>query len=177
MKMCTRCEKEKPLTDFYRNRKKKDGHFSWCKTCQYEQKPNPIKERRRREYKEGMRTCSSCDHTKMLGEYYTNPAWVRKDDPIGYTTVCKSCITPEKSNKDQTYIIQNSYTGDIKIGRSTNPEMRLKQLQVANSRELVLLRVIHGLCEGELQRRCIQWHLAGEWYSSEALLELREFFF
>lgn len=33
MKTCTKCRTEKPLTDFYGDRRRDDGRCSWCKTC------------------------------------------------------------------------------------------------------------------------------------------------
>lgn len=33
MKHCTGCEREKPLTDFYKHPKMTDGHLSKCKSC------------------------------------------------------------------------------------------------------------------------------------------------
>tara|TARA_R100001244_G_scaffold25113_2_gene25475 strand:+ start:122114 stop:122680 length:567 start_codon:yes stop_codon:yes gene_type:complete len=33
MKNCSKCEKEKPLNDFHKNRSAKDGHLSQCKVC------------------------------------------------------------------------------------------------------------------------------------------------
>jgi hypothetical protein len=33
LKICYICKKEKPMTDFYKNRSKKDGHCNGCKTC------------------------------------------------------------------------------------------------------------------------------------------------
>ena len=36
--------------------------------------------------------------------------------------------------KDYLYIIQSDVTGQIKIGRSIDPDRRLKQLQTANAR-------------------------------------------
>jgi hypothetical protein len=33
MKQCTRCKELKPLTDFYKNRSKKDGYDCCCKEC------------------------------------------------------------------------------------------------------------------------------------------------
>lgn len=34
MKTCTKCGKEQPMTEFYKDSKKKDGLTSHCKTCQ-----------------------------------------------------------------------------------------------------------------------------------------------
>jgi len=33
MKVCTRCKVEKPLTEFWRDKAKKDGLYSHCKSC------------------------------------------------------------------------------------------------------------------------------------------------
>ncbi len=33
MKKCNKCEKEKPLDDFYKQRDTKDKHGAWCKLC------------------------------------------------------------------------------------------------------------------------------------------------
>lgn len=35
-KKCTRCGIEKPTTEFYKNKKKKDGYQTWCKSCSAE---------------------------------------------------------------------------------------------------------------------------------------------
>lgn len=33
MKTCTRCHEEKGLTEFHRNKRRADGHSSWCREC------------------------------------------------------------------------------------------------------------------------------------------------
>lgn len=33
-KVCTRCQVEKSVDDFYRNRQQRDGHSSWCAECE-----------------------------------------------------------------------------------------------------------------------------------------------
>lgn len=35
-KLCKRCMRELPITDFYLNKKKKDGHHDYCKDCDKE---------------------------------------------------------------------------------------------------------------------------------------------
>lgn len=40
-KVCRgKCKERKPLIDFYRNRRKRDGHNSICKKCELEKKKN-----------------------------------------------------------------------------------------------------------------------------------------
>lgn len=33
MKICTKCKQERPLTDYYKSAKNKDGLHSWCREC------------------------------------------------------------------------------------------------------------------------------------------------
>lgn len=33
VKRCTKCGEEKPLNEFYREARSKDGHKAWCKAC------------------------------------------------------------------------------------------------------------------------------------------------
>jgi hypothetical protein len=35
-KVCTRCKKRRKLDLFYKDKTQKDGHASWCKTCERE---------------------------------------------------------------------------------------------------------------------------------------------
>ena len=66
------------------------------------------------------------------------------------------------------YIIQSDKTGAIKIGRSKNPENRLKQLQTGSPYKLKLLLVVEG--RGDLEKRLHQkldkWKQRrnGEWF-------------
>ena len=32
-KICTKCKKEKNLTEFHKNKRMKDGYFYYCKEC------------------------------------------------------------------------------------------------------------------------------------------------
>ena len=33
-KVCPKCGQDKPITEFSKNKKNKDGHFTYCKECQ-----------------------------------------------------------------------------------------------------------------------------------------------
>src|SRR5205823_4885263 len=49
------------------------------------------------------------------------------------------------------YFIQDTVTRAIKIGYSTNPQKRLKNLQNSNQNKLVLLYAMHGELEHEAE--------------------------
>ena len=49
-----------------------------------------------------------------------------------------------KMNNDDLYIIQSDLTGMIKIGRSKDPQKRLKQLQTGNPNKLKLIVSFKG---------------------------------
>ena len=75
------------------------------------------------------------------------------------------------AKKDDLYIIQSDVTGMIKIGRSSNPQKRLKQLQTGNPNCLKLIASFKGegwkekLIHEELKR----WRKKGEWFSYDCV--------
>ncbi|GAB2540039.1 hypothetical protein [Rufibacter soli] len=55
-KVCIRCNIEKPLTEFFKDRRLRDGHFGRCKECSREWVQNPeVKARRSRQSGESIR--------------------------------------------------------------------------------------------------------------------------
>ena len=76
------------------------------------------------------------------------------------------------------YLIQAHTTGAFKVGRSSNPERRVKELQTGSPFELRIILVIEnsGHREKPLHRRLhgyrSQGHLKGEWFIEPALGEL-----
>ncbi len=64
------------------------------------------------------------------------------------------------------YFIQNTVTGNIKIGISNNPSSRLYSLQHATVDHLVILLITEGTAEDEagLHARFAEWRLRGEWF-------------
>jgi hypothetical protein len=69
----------------------------------------------------------------------------------------------------KTYFIQAN-DGRIKIGVSTKPENRLKQLQTAHSEPLVILLVVQGDIERKLHSQFAELRLSGEWFKPESSL-------
>lgn len=72
---------------------------------------------------------------------------------------------------DSLYIIQSSMTGMIKIGRSKNPEKRLKQLQTGNPNKLKLIAEFknQGWKEKIIHEKLRLFRLKGEWFSYECV--------
>ena len=67
------------------------------------------------------------------------------------------------------YFIQDTVTRAIKIGYSTNPQKRLKNLRNSNQNKLVLLYAMHGELEheAELLQRFDKFKMEGEWFKGE----------
>jgi hypothetical protein len=67
------------------------------------------------------------------------------------------------------YFIEDTVTLAIKIGYSTNPIKRLKNLQNSNQNKLVLLYAMHGELkhEAELLQRFDKFRMEGEWFKAE----------
>ena len=83
----------------------------------------------------------------------------------------------------QTYIYLITDDAALKIGISSNPDKRLKDLQVSNPKQLTLLsktmfatRGKATLSEKILHKKCNRFNLSGEWFSLEAINVCREYF-
>jgi len=79
------------------------------------------------------------------------------------------------------YIIQTDKTGAIKIGRSKNPEKRLKQLQTGCPDKLKLLLIVEnfGHIEKNLHRdlRSYRSRRTGEWFDFECTASLPDWIY
>ena len=74
-------------------------------------------------------------------------------------------------DKDSLYFIQSALTGMIKIGRSRDPQKRLKQLQTGNPNKLKLIASFEsmGWREKSLHEQLSKWSLEGEWFDYECV--------
>ena len=74
------------------------------------------------------------------------------------------------------YIMQMAVTGEIKVGRSSDPERRLRHLQTGCPHPLRIILVVPGA--GRIEKNIHrlmdyrQTRRNGEWFSAEALNEL-----
>jgi len=72
------------------------------------------------------------------------------------------------------YFIEESSTGNVKIGSARDVQQRRSDLQVGNSSELVVVGTLPGGCKLErtFQRQFEKYKIRGEWYRpSERLWE------
>lgn len=82
MKKCSKCKEEKPLTQFYRQTRSKDGYRAACKTCcRYtRKKDHPVSVEHKR--------CRRCDTVKTAERFYEEG---RKPD--GLSSYCRYCTS------------------------------------------------------------------------------------
>jgi len=85
-------------------------------------------------------------------------------------------MTDEQHEKQFVYIVQCNELNKVKIGRTNNPELRIKSLQVGSPAELHLVATIEcdPIRETVLHRAFESVHSHGEWFntSPEAVIEL-----
>lgn len=72
---------------------------------------------------------------------------------------------------DFLYFIQAKGSGRIKIGRSKNPQRRLKTLQTGNASQLKMVANLDGLGwrEKDLHNTLKKWRLKGEWFEYDCV--------
>jgi len=81
-----------------------------------------------------------------------------------------------ENKKDSLYIIQSADKGMIKIGRSIDPDVRLKQLQTGNPSKLKLIHVFEEIGHKEkLYHELLkEFRIKGEWFSYDCVGSLPE---
>jgi hypothetical protein len=88
LRRCKICEREQPLSEFYPDRRRKDGLRAECKTCCHD----PT----------GSKRCAGCDIEKPLGDFYK-----RRTLKIGhqgwglYSGRCKDCVRASTAARRQ----------------------------------------------------------------------------
>lgn len=85
--------------------------------------------------------------------------------------------TEKGTTKGWIYFIQNTVTGNIKIGKSLDPEDRLRNIQTGND---CLLEIVHKVFVKDMETEEVYYHnkfahlrLLGEWFKCGP--ELKEF--
>ena len=98
MKVCSRCGRELPITNFGRHSRTKDGYQPCCKECQSEMNKGhkkrgpfqynepPAKPEEPEKIPDGMKKCSHCGQILPVSEFRKH-----KGSPDGLQYACKTC--------------------------------------------------------------------------------------
>lgn len=91
-KICSKCDEEKPRSEFYKSSTTRDGVSSWCKSCDTSARrqrclANKLKNTNSVDVT-GVKVCSMCKLEKPKSEFYKNA--VTRD---GLMHRCKSCAS------------------------------------------------------------------------------------
>jgi len=82
-KICSKCNIDKDLGEFHRDKNRKDGHRSACKECINNKKPSVLKDKCNDLLSKNHKICSKCNIEKDLSEFCKNGKYHRSE--------CKSC--------------------------------------------------------------------------------------
>lgn len=98
-KVCTTCKIKKPLIDFHKYNKSKDGHTHRCKLCVSRKKDIPT----------DIKTCTMCNLSKSLDSFNN-----RKTGKFGKSSICKVCQNIKiknyrKSNIEKIRQVKNKW--------------------------------------------------------------------
>jgi hypothetical protein len=144
MKECSKCGIEKPLTEFYKDRQKKDGHGSHCKSCikKYYAEWYAIPENREKRAKTAANYRAIPENKEKIAE--NNANWIaipenkekNANNGAKYYAEHKEKIAKYQAkwyaeNKAEepncVYQIKNLENNKVYIGETTRGELRWKQ--------------------------------------------------
>jgi hypothetical protein len=143
LKFCPTCNQEKNITEFNKNKTRKDGYQRECRKCchyhhniHYHSKKSP---RLKENIKEGYKICTSCNQELPLNLF--KPGKGR----FGVKSNCKLCFN-QKWNQYQQKTGQNRKHNKLK--RQTDPQWKLK----ANLRGRYLDALKRHTSEGKVNK-------------------------
>ena len=141
-KTCSKCGIEKPLGDFYRDKRNRDGHHSRCRTVpEGGHETRVCRTQRRARYQEqrelrakGFSRCFTCKEIKPLEEgFYRN-----ENLSTGWTGECRACVCARSFKRQQAD--PEAYGRRHKAWRDANPEKAAANGRKAASRRRALKR-------------------------------------
>lgn len=113
LKICIRCNEEKPLIDFNNDKTRIDGKQSYCRKCinaaqrksyyKSEKRINRAKRvasERAEKLTRPEKKCTSCEEVKWLDEFYNDSHHID-----GKNSACKSCINKRNGLNRRKYTI------------------------------------------------------------------------
>jgi hypothetical protein len=113
---CSKCSRKRPLTEFSKNKTKKDGVNTWCKSCQanYHKK---YREANKINANNLLKVCSKCNIEKPKTEFYKNKS--RSGNP---TPWCKLCCREYEKEKRRDNIPKDLSKDYSKVCLECNTE-------------------------------------------------------
>ena len=126
LKLCPTCKQTKDLTEFNKNKNRKDGYQRECRECchthhntHYQNKKSP---RLKENLKENHKICTNCKKELLLDNFNK-----QKGGRFGVSGECKICLFNRnkiwRENKGKQW--ENNWA---KTQRASNPQYKLKQL-------------------------------------------------
>lgn len=110
-KICSKCNQNKSLEEFYSDKSKKDGRYTICVDCS---RPNANKKKRFRQeenerVKNGIKTCSKCEKIKSLDQFQR-----ANKKRYGLAAFCADCNSVErkeyyKNNINKEKVLQKKW--------------------------------------------------------------------
>jgi hypothetical protein len=118
MKKCSKCKVEKPLSDFHKDKNRKDGHSYRCKSCkkEYNAKYRTKNKEKLADYDAKYRAENK---EKIAKDYVEN-----KEERIKYSAKYRAKNKAEQPNC--VYQIKNLENNKVYIGETTRGELRWK---------------------------------------------------
>jgi hypothetical protein len=139
-KLCSLCRESVQLCDFYKHPNTKDGLQSQCKAC-------------------------------MLKAQIARAPGAHRLQSEAPSVECSEFAVTQELVPDALYIMTNPrLPGEIKIGRSRDPEERAKQLCAGNNYRMTVLRIYPGkgflerTIHKKLKRRRVEEGSSVEWF-------------
>ena len=124
-KKCPCCGENKPLTQFYKAKNRKDGHQVYCKVCINKKHKKNVEKNKEKNKSGGHniskeKKCPSCGRILLISEFYCD-----NSASDGHYTYCKKCVN-DKQHCDYMNNKQK-YNEKQKKWRKNNPEKVNKQ--------------------------------------------------
>ena len=141
MKICPKCEIEKPFTGFYKNcdkHKRKGGVNTYCKMC-----TNflSVKRKKSKRQKGNLITHIECPCCKRIKKANTENFTVNKTYVSGFNTTCKPCIAIKNKEYQQhgsRYLTDRFIIQILKNEIKSKTGLKFKTSEI--SEELIKLR-------------------------------------
>jgi len=115
-KFCPTCKQTKPITEFSKDKYKKDGLCWHCRKChskyikkRYEKGKNTTKSTTKK--------CRRCDSVKPVSDFYK-----RKDSKDGLNSWCKSCVRNANKKIQHANVVKNTV---VKYEKKDVPEIKI----------------------------------------------------